>query len=383
MQTKGSWGAFRSPRPRDVGGRALASWRLGWVLLAGGMGFGCRDEEPKGEAPPAESLPTSADLCAERHAPLADPVLRGLLPQTLNEYCIDPNDQARVYGENATHPLDAVCVELFNGECELYKSYGLGRVASVRYRQSSGSGVIDVTVSTYASDGGAYAFFTHRVLGESGPRELTTEHLELTGQGAVGAGVAYVRRGPNVVELAFSDERLPPDRLRAAANAVVPVLAKRISEQMRGEAQLPLPARLLPAEQRVPLGVRAFVRDSLGIQGAGSGALGFYEHGGKHYSIWVAEAADEGAAKDVEATLRRAPGAHKLKDMPFNAFELRLPLGGRPGTWLVGRSGRRIAAAGDDPFSYPVDAKDEQRAAVSIDRTQRLTILRSVLSGGG
>ena len=87
--------------------------------------LGC-DQEEKGEAPPAETE-TPPGICVGIAGPIAG------LPGKVGELCVDPRSDVRRYGVAASSPLDAVCVELFNGECELYKSYGLEGVKTLRY----------------------------------------------------------------------------------------------------------------------------------------------------------------------------------------------------------------------------------------------------------
>ena len=68
----------------------------------------------------------------------ADSVSSAYFPRVAGDYCIDPNGDAKTFGESAAQPLDAVC-DLFDGECEVYKSFGLKRVVTVQYVDGKGS----------------------------------------------------------------------------------------------------------------------------------------------------------------------------------------------------------------------------------------------------
>src|SRR6478609_11913798 len=68
--------------------------------------------------PPIESSKPGA--CASGGGTVKDSVSAPFFPRTGGDYCVDPNSEARAFGENAQNSLDAVCTELFDGECKVY-----------------------------------------------------------------------------------------------------------------------------------------------------------------------------------------------------------------------------------------------------------------------
>ena len=70
--------------------------------------------------------------------------------------------------------------------------------------------------------------------------------------------------------------------------------------------------QILPAEHRVPLGVTVSVADALGIAGLGGGATGYYQDGEKRYRVLALVRADDAAAGDVLATLKKVDHATNI-----------------------------------------------------------------------
>src|SRR5690606_30725455 len=146
----------------------------------------------RGAAPPPIAS-TQPGACSGGGGTVTDKVSAGFFPRTSGAYCVDPNGEVRAYGESASGTLDEVCTQLFDGECEVYKGFGLKRVVTLRYVDGKGSPAsINVNLSRFADREGAYGFFTKRVVGDSDPVEATTQKLEAGGAGALGSGIAYV-----------------------------------------------------------------------------------------------------------------------------------------------------------------------------------------------
>src|SRR6187200_118974 len=123
-------------------------------------------------APPPPIASSKPGACASGGGTVKDSVSAAFFPRTAGEYCVDPNSEARAFGENAPNSLDAVCTELFDGECEIYKSFGLRRVVTLRYIDGKGSpGAVNVNLSRFATAEGAYGFFTKRVVADADPAE--------------------------------------------------------------------------------------------------------------------------------------------------------------------------------------------------------------------
>ncbi len=348
------------------------------VCLA--LSISCSKKEPaaeQGSAPPpiASSKPGA---CSSGGGTVSDTVSAGYFPKLAGGYCIDPNGDARTYGEAAKGTLETVCTELLDGECEVYKNYGLKRVVTLRYVDGGGSpGTVNVIASRFANPEGAYAFFTKRVIADGDPVDGTPKELAAGTKGALGTGIAYVWRGEIVAELSYANELETPDQIKDSSAKVLPDLARQIGEHLPGDVN-PLPAvRLLPQAQLVPMGVGYAHRDVLGIAGLGAGAVGYYQNGSERYRVVALARADEDSAKDVIGTLKKLPGAKPQKELGFDAvaFTTREAEGAPQAEWLAGRSGSSVIIVGDEPLKLKPGADG---AHLSADK--RLALLKAALS---
>ncbi len=354
--------------------------RLVVAVVAVALLSGCpkKEERLEGSAPPpiASSKPGA---CASGGGSIADPVSAAYFPKLAAGYCIDPNGEARTYGEGSKGTLETVCTELLDGECEVYKSYGLKRVVTLRYVDGAGTpGTVNVIASRFASAEGAYAFFTKRVIADGDPADGTPKALAAGAEGALGTGIAYVWRGEIVAELSYANELQTPDQIKATSAQVLPDLARQIGEQLPGDAK-PLPAvRLLPQERLLPMGISYTHRDALGVTGLGAGATGYYQDGGQRYRVVTLVRADEDSAKDVLGTLKKLPGSKVQKDLGFDAvaFSTRESEGSPLAEWLAGRAGSRVIIVGDEPLKLKAGADPKERLATD----KRLAALKAALS---
>jgi hypothetical protein len=344
-----------------------------WLVL------GCSKKAEKveqGSAPPPV-VSSKPGACTSGGGTVTDAVSAGYFPRVAGSYCIDPNGDARSYGESAKGTLETVCTELLDGECEVYKNYGLKRVVTLRYVDGAGSpGSVNVTASRFASAEGAFAFFTKRVIADGDPADGTPKELPAGAEGALGTGIAYVWRGELVAELSYANELETPDQLKATSAKVLPELARQVGDHLPGDVN-PLPSvRLLPTERLVPMGISYAHRDVLGVAGLGSGAVGYYQDGSERYRIVGLSRADEDSAKDVLGTLKKLPGAKGQKDLGFDAvaFSTREADGAPQAEWLAGRSGSSVIIVGDEPLKL----KSGDSGHFPSDK--RLALLRSALN---
>ena len=310
---------------------------------------------------------------------MKDSVSSSYFPRVAGDYCIDPNGDAKTFGESAAAPLDAVC-DLFDGECEVYKSFGLKRVVTVQYVDGNGSpGNVTVTLSRFGSTEAAYAFFTKRVVADADPLESAPAPIEAGTAAALGSGMAYVFRGELVAELRYVHELESPDQIRTSSARVLPIIAREIGDKLPGERALPASVQKLPEAHRIASGITYEYRDLLGVSGAGRGAVGFYKNGEVRYRIFTTVRPDEDSAKDVIKTLKKVEGAKSIKDSPIDAVIVNLhETEGAPKVeWLVGRTGALVAGVGDEAF---VAAKSGGAKATFSD-ADRLSLLRATLSG--
>jgi hypothetical protein len=349
------------------------------ILVAAALHvFGCRDKAVEGQAPPPAVAPLPS-VCASAPTIFHVEDLDQVLKPVVDTLCMDPNTPPRMYGEESSNSMDLICTELFNGECELYKSYGLRRVTTLRYVRNDGSlASVHAVVSRFGGPEGALSFYARRVLSNQDPKDITLRAIEPIEGSALGTGVAYFWLGPFVVELTYTNEQETPAEVKASSQDLLSKLVKA-----RGSGLvtwgLPSAAQVLPTRGRLPFGIAFEPRDGFGVSGLGPVATGYYELTGKRYRIAVSETASESQAKDVYAGLHRLPGRHSLKDVAYDAFEVRdIQPGRSPTTWLVGKWNARVVAVMDEPFA--VDGLTQvERDAISLDRSAKMEILKSVL----
>lgn len=342
--------------------------------------LGCSKKEvpaEQGSAPPpiASSKP---GVCNSGGGTVSDALSAAYFPRQAAGFCIDPNGETRTYGEAAKGTLETVCTELLDGECEVYKAYGLKRVVTLRYVDGAGSpGTVNVLASRFATAEGAYGFFTKRVVADGDPADGGPKELTAGGKGALGTGIAYVWRGDMVAELSYANELETPDQIKATSAKVLPDLAKQLGDKLPGDVN-PLPAvRLLPQERLLPMGISYSHRDALGLAGLGAGAIGYYQDGTARYRVVGLARADEDEAKDVLGTLKKLPGAKVQKDLGFDAvaFSTREAEGAPQVEWLAGRAGGNVIIVGDEPLQL----KAGDAAAARYPADKKLALLKSAL----
>ena len=367
------------PRRRAVSVDMMRTLSICGLLLLSSFGCKRKSEPVEGAPPPPPVVSSQRGACGSGGGVVKDTISGSYFPRVAGDYCIDPNGDAKTFGESAAAPLDAVC-DLFDGECEVYKSFGLKRVVTVQYVDGNGSpGNVTVTLSRFASPEAAYAFFTKRVVADADPLESAPAPIEAGSAAALGSGMAYVFRGELVAELRYVHELESPDQIRASSARVLPSIAREIGDKLPGERALPASVQKLPAEHRIPSGIAYEYRDLLGVSGAGRGAVGFYKEGERRYRIFASVRPDEDSAKDVIKTLKKVEGAKAVKDSPIDAVVMNLheSEGAPKVEWLVGRSGSLVAGVGDEAF---VVARGGG-AKPTFSDADRLALLRGVLNG--
>ena len=180
-----------------------------------------------------------------------------VFPRTLKaggiDYCLDPQGQIRAFGEKAPLTLEDVCTTAVDGECEVYKHFGLKRFVSLRYVDGGGAGgSVEVYLSQYADPAGAYGMFTKRVIADGDPADPSAPKvLDAGGAGAIGTGRAYVWRANQLAELQYINENEAPDQLAASSLAVLAPLAKLIGANIPGPLDKPPSAAALPSANLV------------------------------------------------------------------------------------------------------------------------------------
>ncbi|HEY6556982.1 MAG TPA: DUF6599 family protein [Polyangiaceae bacterium] len=348
----------------------------------------CKKEDDlsaeRGAAPPpvASSKP---GVCKDGGGTISDKQAAAFIPRMAGDYCVDPNGETRAYGEEASGTLDKACTELFDGECEVYKAYGLKRVVTLRYVDGKGSpGAVNVNLSRFENKDGAYGFFTKRVIADADPAESAPAKLEAGGAGALGTGIAYVWRGTHVAELSYTNELESPDQLKGSSARALPALAKELGEKLPGDKAAPAAVSALPETQRVNMGIQYEAKDVLGISGAGPGALGYYKDGDKRWRVFSVVRSDEDSAKDVMKTLKKLDGAKNLKNAPVEglAFAVRNKETDPKIAWVVTRKGEHVFGVGDEESVLSGDTSAEEAAKVSLPQERKIEILKRIVDGG-
>lgn len=357
--------------------------QLWTAVVALSVAVACNDKtDVEGSAPPPmqSSVPGA---CASGGGKVSDAKTAAFFPGVSGEYCVDPNNPSRSYGEAAQTSLDKACTELLDGECENYKQHGLKRVVTVRYIDGQGSpGAVNINLSEFATPDGAYAFFTKRVVGDDDPARDAPKPLAAGGAGALGSGIAYVWRGAYLAELSYTNELDSPDKLRENSARILPGLASVIGEQIQGKKELPAAVALLPKQQQVTLGVRYLLQDALGLPGTSAGAVGYYNRSDKRFRVVSVVTADAAAAKDVLSQLRKQGGAKKQDGVGADAvvMERRASDDSPVLEWVVGAKGARVIAVVDEELVLSADQTSDEAQKVKLTHDEKVEQLKRILA---
>jgi hypothetical protein len=342
-----------------------------------------RSEEPRQGPPPPPPATAKAAACTGGGGKIADATSAPLFPRTTGAFCLDPNGGDKVFGEGAALPIDRIC-DLFDGECEIYKGYGVRRVLEARYVDGGGTpATIDVHLSKFGSTEGAYAMFTRRVVGDGDPADESTPHaVDGGGAAALGIGNAYLWRGLYLVELTYNDESAAEAAMKAAGEKLLPPLVKDMGARLPGELPLPPAAAALPKDGLLPLGVRFSTKDLLGVEGAGAGAFGYYKAGAKRWRVASLVRADADQAKDVLSTFAKLPGASKEKGVGDGAVRVMRKDGDGAVEWIFARSGKIVLGIGDEPRVLRAGQTADEHAKVTLTKDEKTDRLKRILPGG-
>lgn len=219
----------------------------------------CKKDPPPAERAAAPEISTTAPKasppaaaggisCKEAKAP-ADSEAAALLPVSISGYCLDPKVEAKTFGKDGKYSMDEVCTHAFDGECEVYKSYGLERVVQVAYGNEKNNASLDIIVSRYKTSDGAFGFYSKRTLAEGDPTESKMRVIEGGALGAGGTGKAYAVGNRYVVELTYNSEDETPEQIAKSSAPVLEALAKAIGEKFQAPVAPPSVAALPKADR--------------------------------------------------------------------------------------------------------------------------------------
>ncbi|WP_437592188.1 DUF6599 family protein [Sorangium sp. So ce1000] len=350
--------------------------------LAAALSSGCsKKEEPMGAPPPPPPAAKPA-ACADGGGTISDAASAPFFPRATGGFCLDPNGAEKTFGESAPLPLDSIC-DMFDGECEIYKGFGVRRVVEARYVSGAGgSATVDVHLSKFGSTEGAYGMFTKRTVGDGDPAdEATPRQIEGGGAAAMGVGNAYLWRGQYLAEITYNDEALAEAALKSSSEKVLPGLVKEMGAKLPGEPSLPHAASALPKDNMIPLGIRYETKDVLGVDGAGPGAFGYYKEVDKRYRVVAVVRDDVDQAKDVVSTLAKLPGAAREKGIGDGSVRVMNKEGEGPATeWVFARADKTVYGVGDEARVLRSGMTADEHAKLTLTKEEKATRLKKLVT---
>jgi hypothetical protein len=334
------------------------------------------DPPPRREPPPPAAKPATCSAKGRAN----DPANVKFLPASTSGYCLDPAGSDKGYGDNAKNPLDGIC-DLFDGECEIYKGFGVKRVVEAHYVDGKGSAAtIDVYLSTYDSTENAYGMFTKRVVGEGDPaHEDAPRPLEVKGAAGLGVGNAYLWRGQFMAEVTYNDGQASAKQIHSQADKLLPKLVNALADKLPGKPALPPAAAALPTDKRLPLGTRFITKKMLRVEGTGAGAYGYYADGDKRWRVLSIVKPDVDQAKDVLRTFGKVKGAAVEKDVGDHATRFMSDAGGPQTEWIVAQKGARVLGVGDESRVLRDGMSPGEHGKLTLSQDAKRELLKKLL----
>jgi hypothetical protein len=364
-----------------------SSWLLLALLTACS---GCKDDKPRGGDTPPPPPPAASvgkpGACANGGGALSDAISAPFFPKTASTYCVDPQGEVKTYGEKGKLSMDEVCTTAFDGECEVYKRFGLKRVVSLHYVDGGGTGgSVEVNLSQFADAAGAYGMYTLRVVAGDPAEPSTPKVLAAGAAAAIGTGRAYVWRGAHLVELQYVNEQESPEQLAKSSEAILSAVGKEIGQRLPGPMTLPPAAQGLPVANRIPNGIVFQPKDVWGWSGVGPGAMGFYKDGDRRWRVLAIVKDDADQAKDAFKTIKAKPGSLPVAGLGDEAAHVVVPGGGSGPKveLLVVRKGSALWGIGDEEYALrgAASGDKEQKARLTKDEAiAKLTPLLAAVS---
>jgi hypothetical protein len=345
-----------------------------------------RDETGDRPPPPPTSVASAhADTCAEGGGVDSDAISAPLVPRVVGGFCLDPQSEPRTYGDKGKLSMDDVCTTAFDGECEVYKRFGLDRVVVLRYVDGTGApNSVEVNLSRFATVDGAYAMFTKRVVADGDPARASVKPLVAGAAGAMSSSNAYVWRGPYLAELTFvtEDTKMTPADMARANEQSTGAIAKDMGGRLPGAAALPAAAAALPVPARIPLGIAYYPKDALGLAGLGPAAVGYYKDGDKRWREVAVVRADVEGAKEALRAFKVRPGSSPLKGVGDEAVHAVVQEGAdRAKAEYVGaRKGGLLAAVGDEELVLDPSTPTDKQAPFKLTKEEKLQKLSEWLA---
>lgn len=365
------------------------------------------DDTRRNAAPPPPPPPSAtgsssarADVCAAEGGggTYADSISAPMVPRSAAGFCLDPQSEPKTYGDKGKLTMDEVCTTAFDGECEVYKRFGLDRVVVLRYVDGSAARApdsvglppnsVEVSLDRFATADGAYAMFTKRVVADGDPAKATVRPFAAGAAGATSSSNAYVWRGQYLVELTFvtEDTKMTPAQMARENDRSTGAIAKEIGARLPGDAGLPPAAKQLPAAARIPLGIAYHPKQALGFASVGPIAVGYYKEGDKRWRAIAATRADADGAKETLRAFKLRAGALPAKGVAGADEAVIVMLqeaADRPkAEYVVARKGSLVAGIGDEELVIDTAMPAEKRASLELSHDEKIAKLNAWLAGG-
>jgi hypothetical protein len=292
-------------------------------------------------------------------------------------YCLDPQGEPKTYGDKGKLSMDDVCTTAFDGECEVYKRFGLDRVVVLRYVDGSGApNSVEVNLSRFATEHGAYGMFTKRVVADADPARATVKPLDAGAAGATSSSNAYVWRGQYLVELTFvtEDTKMTPAGMARENEQSTGAIARQIGDKLPGGAGPLASAAALPVASRVPLGVAYYPKDALGVSSIGPAAVGYYREGQKRWRDVAIVRENSDGAKEVLRAFKLKPGSLPVKglgDEAVLAIIQEAPDRAKS-EYVFARKGGLVAAIGDEELVLDPTMPSDKQAPLKLTKDEKV-----------
>jgi len=342
---------------------------------------GCKDDAKSDSPPPPplaapSSTTASASVCADGGGQDTDALSAPFIPRAAGGYCIDPQSEPKTYGDKGKLTMDDVCTSAFDGECEVYKRFGLDRVVVLRYVDGGGApNSVEVNLSRFSTADGAYAMFTKRVVADGDPARATVKPLDAGAAAASSSSNAYVWRGQYLAELTFvtEDTKMTPQQMAQANDQSTGAIARDIGSKLPGSTDLLPSAASLPTAGRISLGLAYYPKDALGLTNVGPLAVGYFKDGDKRWRDVALVRTDVDAAKEVFRAFKLRPGALPVKGLGDEAVQVILQEAPdrAKAEYLVARKGTTVAAVGDEELVLDPSTPSDKLAPLKLTRDEK------------
>jgi uncharacterized protein DUF6599 len=367
----------------------LAFLALSAFSLAAAFAPSCdtkKGDEPR-NAPPPSPAPAGSGApspCAGGGGQDPDPISAPLVPRMVGGFCLDPQSEPKTYGDQGKLSMDEVCTTAFDGECEVYKRFGLDRVVVLRYVDGSGApSSVEVNLSRFKTLDGAYGMFTKRVIADGDPARASVKPLAAGAAAAMSSSNGYVWRGAYLVELTFvtEDAKMTPEGMARENERSTGAIAQAMGTLLPSAPPLPPSARWLPVGSRIPLGIAYYPKDAPALTGIGPVAVGYYKDGDRRWRDLAVSSADSEAAKETFRAFKLKPGSSPIRGLADEAVRLVIQeAADRPkAEYVVARKAAVVLAVGDEELVLDPSLPAEKLASLKLTKDEKIQKLAAWL----